>query len=330
MNRLTTTAAKQLDLVDYLASLGFNPEKVRGQDYWYRSPLREEKTASFKVDRTKRLWYDHGTGQGGTIIDFGMAYFRCDLREFLRRLEEDFSFHRPILSTVSSTSDAGQPSVTPAGEKKKIVVLAAGPLVSPALTGYLADRKIPLPLAATYCQEVTFELSGRRFYAIGFKNDQGGFELRNAHFKSSSAPKASTFLDQGFKELAVFEGFFNFLSFLTLNQYRPLPPGNFLVLNSLAFFDKNRPLMEQHAGITLYLDRDAAGLHCTQEALKRGPQYQDGSLLYADSKDLNDWLVLHYSMLQQEKSSLQQARKILRDDQQSPSEIRQGSKRKRL
>ncbi|WP_315819361.1 toprim domain-containing protein [Paraflavitalea speifideaquila] len=101
--------------------------------------------------------------------------------------------------------------------------------------------------------------------------------MRNAHFKGSSAPKTSTFLDQGCKELAVFEGFFNFLSFLTLNQYRPLPAGNFLVLNSLAFFDKSRPLMEQHAGITLYLDTDAAGSHCTQQALKHGPQYQDGS-----------------------------------------------------
>ncbi|WP_315819360.1 CHC2 zinc finger domain-containing protein [Paraflavitalea speifideaquila] len=149
MNRLTIIAAKQLDLVDYLASLGFNPEKVRGHDYWYHSPLRQEKTASFKVDRARRLWYDHGTGQGGTILDFGMAYFRCDLREFLRRLDQDFSFHRPIQSTVPSTSAAGQPSVTPAGEKKKIAVLSAGPLVSPALIGYLADRKIPfhsLPL----------------------------------------------------------------------------------------------------------------------------------------------------------------------------------------
>lgn len=330
MSRITTGAAKQLDLVDYLASLGFQPEKVRNQDYWYRSPLREEKTASFKIDRAKRLWYDHGTGQGGTFIDFGMAYFRCDLREFLRRLEEDLSFHRPIQSTVSSTLDAGQRSVTPAGEKKKMVVLSAGPLTSPVLTRYLAQRKIPLSIAAAYCQEVTFELSGKRYFAIGIKNDQGGFELRNAHFKGSTAPKASTFLDQGCNELVVFEGFFNFLSFLTLNQYRPFPPGNFLILNSLAFFEKNRPLMEQHAGTTLYLDRDTAGMQCTQLAMKLGPHFQDGSQLYIESKDLNDWLVQNFSKLKQEHFSLQQARKMLRDGKQHPPEFRRSGKRNRL
>lgn len=53
--------AKQLDLVDYLASLGHQPQKVRNQDHWYLSPLREEKNPSFKVDRRLNVWYDHGT-----------------------------------------------------------------------------------------------------------------------------------------------------------------------------------------------------------------------------------------------------------------------------
>ncbi|SKA13543.1 CHC2 zinc finger [Chitinophaga eiseniae] len=330
MSRITIAAAKQLDLVDYLASLGFQPEKVRNQDYWYRSPLREEKTASFKVNRTKRLWYDHGTGQGGTIIDFGMAYFRCDLREFLKRLDQGFSFHLPLQSAVPFTPAASQPSDTPAGEKKKLVVLAAGPLVSPVLTSYLASRTIPLSIAAVYCREVTFELSGKCFFAIGFKNDLGGFELRNAHFKGSSAPKASTFFDQGYNELAVFEGFFNFLSFLTLNQYRALGLCNFLVLNSLTFFQKNIPLMEQHKGITLYLDRDTAGIQCTQQAMKLGPQFHDGSQLYAESKDLNDWLIQNFSKLKQEHFSLRQAGKMLRGSDQPPPGTRQTSKRNRL
>jgi len=31
--------------------------------YWYLSPLREEKEASFKVNRKKNVWYDHGIGK---------------------------------------------------------------------------------------------------------------------------------------------------------------------------------------------------------------------------------------------------------------------------
>ena len=52
MEKMMCADAKQLDLVDYLASLGHQPAKVRNQDYWYLSPLREEKTPSFKVNRT--------------------------------------------------------------------------------------------------------------------------------------------------------------------------------------------------------------------------------------------------------------------------------------
>jgi len=35
--------ANQIDLVDYLYSLGYQPEKIKNNDYWYLSPLREEK-----------------------------------------------------------------------------------------------------------------------------------------------------------------------------------------------------------------------------------------------------------------------------------------------
>ena len=79
--------ARQLDLVEYLQDLGHHPQKIRGNDYWYLSPLRSEKTASFKVNRKLNLWYDHGLGKGGSLIDFGMLYFNCSVKEFLERLQ---------------------------------------------------------------------------------------------------------------------------------------------------------------------------------------------------------------------------------------------------
>jgi hypothetical protein len=36
--KLMCADAKQLDLVDYLASLGYEPKKVRNQNFWYLSP----------------------------------------------------------------------------------------------------------------------------------------------------------------------------------------------------------------------------------------------------------------------------------------------------
>lgn len=328
MSRLTVKEAKQIDLVDYLASLGFQPDKVRGHDYFYRSPLRTEKTASFKVNRAKGIYYDHGTGQGGTILDFGMAYFGCDISTFLQKLYQDLSFHRQPLSPAVHPPVTQSAPTLQAGENK-IEVVGVGALRSPALVDYVASRKIPLPIAAAYCQEVHFELAGKRFYALGFKNDQGGFELRNLYFKGSSAPKASTFLDRGENELAVFEGFFNFLSFLTMKEYAPQPASNYLVLNSLAFFEKNKPIMERHEGATLYLDRDEAGRRCADLVLQSGRQYRDGSDLYADCKDLNEWLVKHYLALEQGKISQELARKILHLSQEQSRQLKQGGPKHR-
>ena len=42
--------AKQINLADYLHSLGYSPVKQQGINLWYKSPLREETEASFKVN----------------------------------------------------------------------------------------------------------------------------------------------------------------------------------------------------------------------------------------------------------------------------------------
>lgn len=66
--------ANQVDLVDYLHSLGYNPKTIKGEDHWYLSPLRQEKEASFKLNKNKNVWYDHGLGKGGNLVDFSTEY----------------------------------------------------------------------------------------------------------------------------------------------------------------------------------------------------------------------------------------------------------------
>ena len=56
--------ANQIDMVDYLLSLGYQPQKIRSENHWYISPLRNEKEPSFKVNKTKNVWSDHGLGKG--------------------------------------------------------------------------------------------------------------------------------------------------------------------------------------------------------------------------------------------------------------------------
>lgn len=273
---LSLTQAKQKDLVDYLATLGFKPAKIRGNDYWYQSPLREEKTASFKINRHRNVWFDHGSGQGGNLVDFGILYHHCTVKELLQKLDDGFSFHQPDSRKVATATN----------HENRIQIVSDGALNSINLLRYLNQRRIAETVARKYCREVTFSLNDKRYSAIGFRNNDGGFELRNPWFKASSSPKAITTFGNDPGSLSVFEGFFDFLSHQTIHK----PAGSFLVLNSTSFFEKVRPFMEQHKQVHLYLDRDKTGQKLTLEAVKSSARYIDQSSLYEGYKDLNEWV----------------------------------------
>jgi len=299
---LTCAEAKKIDLVDYLASLSHHPQKVRNNDYWYLSPLRDEKTASFKVDRRQNLWFDHGTGKGGNLIDFGITYFNCTVSELLKRLSDSnkptLSFHQPISAGEVNFKQV-QNKASFAGENKentdgKIIIVNDRPLTSKTLLKYLEKRQIPPEIADTFCREIDFLLYGKKHTVIGFQNSAGGYELRSQNFKGSSSPKDLTFIDYGKDQVAVFEGFFSFLSFQTINQKQGRLLTNFLVLNSLSFFQKARDQMESHRYVHLFLDRDTPGKKHTEQALLWDKEkYLDRSPFYENCKDLNEWLIHH-------------------------------------
>jgi hypothetical protein len=293
--QISINEARQMDIVEYLEKLGYQPQKIRNNDYWYLSPLREEKTASFKVNRKLNAWYDHGIGKGGNMIDFGILYHDCTIPELLQKLSTSFFFHRqtPTVQQPPQKTQGLQEALEP-----KIKVIAAKQLTNSTLCRYLNDRKIPLDIASRYCKEIDFELYDKQHKAIGFENDTGGYELRNAYFKGSSSPKFTTLIATNpyYNNLAVFEGFLDFLSYKSLQENNALaiklPESHttFLVLNSLSFFEMSTSLMERHQSIELYLDRDKAGVEHTQKALQLGKKYVDRSELYKGFKDFNDML----------------------------------------
>lgn len=282
--------AKQIDVIDYLEKLGYQPHKITSHDNWYLSPLRDEKRPSFKVNRKLNAWFDHGIGKGGNLIDFGIMFHQCSVAELLKKLPDIFSFHRPKTLTVQQPQAITQ-KLNEALEPK-IKVIAAKPLSHPSLCRYLDDRKILLVLAKKYCLEVEFKLYDKKYFAIGFQNKSGGSELRNEHFKASTSPKDVTMIEQNnCNNISVFEGFFSFLSYLIFHQNNPTELTNFLVLNSLSFFEKSRGITEETQKIYLHLDRYGAAIKHSDQALKWSTKYIDKSELYRNSKDLNDYLI---------------------------------------
>ncbi|MCW3074597.1 MAG: primase [Flaviaesturariibacter sp.] len=277
---LDCKAANAFDLVSFLSRLGYEPNKVRGHDYWYHSPLREERTPSFKVNRRLNCWYDHGEGTGGTLVDFGIRYYGCSISAFLGHLSGTPDLCKPPLLQPLSTSPEAAPALQ---------ICEVRPLCSLVLRRYLHSRHIPLALAQKYLREVVFEIKGKRYAGLGFPNRSGGYEIRNGWFKGSSAPKDIFLLPQRGRELAVFEGFFDFLSFLSLQQKGAMLRMDFLVLNSLSFVDKSLDLLRSYPQVRLYLDNDPSGDTRVGQILKSCPGARDKRKLYAGYKDLNEW-----------------------------------------
>jgi len=301
----TCERARQIDLVEYLATLGHHPTKMYNNDYWYISPLRNEKTASFKINKKMNVWYDHGTGKGGNLIDFGKVYYGCTVGQLLKKLASE-----PLPTFSSQQQPAGEKEETE-DPHQRIMITAEREITDPALREYLGQRKIPLVIANRYCSEVDFELYGKKHTAIGFKNDRGGYELRNSYFKASTSPKDITTIRNGAEKISVFEGFFDFLSFQTTllsdrDLVRRLPKlhGDFLILNSLSFLEKSRELMEKHDRIALYLDRDERGIQKTERALLWSEKYVDESIMYREFKDLNE------SLISEREQEIKQSRRL--------------------
>ncbi|PZX94928.1 DNA primase [Flavobacterium aquariorum] len=279
--RLSVQEAKKIDITSYLFSLGHQPVQIRNVDYWYRSPLRKENEPSFKVNQKLNLWFDHGLGKGGNLIDFGILYHGCSVSEFLQKLNGNFSLQQPTLLPPNK-------SVATAN---KIRILGEFPITSPSLLKYLEHRKISVEIAEQFCREVRYKLDNKTYFGIGFKNNSEGYEIRNPYFKASSSPKDITTINNGSEEAVVFEGFIDFLSFKTTTKNHPEKGLDFVVLNSVSFFERARPFMENHKHIRLYLDTDMAGINCTQRALSMSPKYKDESPLYKSHKDFNEWIM---------------------------------------
>jgi len=282
---MTIQQAKEMDMVTYLSALGYEPTKISGKSYWYVSPLHEEKTASFKVNRHLNRWFDFAEGKGGNLVDFGVQFFNVSVSDFLKKLQE------PGVS-ITHQSNTVVKQILDNQDNNQINILSVHDINAYPLLRYLQTRRISNDIAQKYLKEVHYQIGDKSYYALGFKNDAGGYELRNEHFKGSSSPKDVTLIDNGTNSLAVFEGFFNFLSYQNMCHKQQEPLRNFLILNSTSFFEKSLTIMQEHKQVHLYLDNDKTGNKCTLHALSLNEaKFKDERKLYQKYDDLNDWLI---------------------------------------
>lgn len=323
---MTIQETKNIKLADYLSSLGFNPVKQQGCNLWYKSPFRVEQEASFKVNTDRNEWYDFGMGKGGNIIALAAELYNTNnVSDLLRHLEAKAPSIHPVAFSF-------QQQVAVSGFQNLEVV----PLAHPALLRYLEERKINVELAKRECKELHFVSNGKPYFAVGFQNVSGGYEVRNPFFKGCIAPKNITLIQQQEKRNTcfVFEGFMDYLSFLTIRkqrspEYPDLNAQDYLVLNSTSNLSKALYPLADYERIHCFLDNDNTGRKAVEVIQNEyGLRVRDSSHLYNRHKDLNDYLcgkrLVQSVDLTQPPKQTQSANNSNKQEQQPPKKKSRG------
>lgn len=268
--------AKKVSIIDYLSGHGHD-QTIPG---WYYSPFRKENYPSFHITSIKNIWYDHGTGQGGNILDLVMSLDSVDLSGAIK-----------ILSEVKPTDQIIRYFPSGKSNESKTVIDRITELNNVQLLSYLDERQITHSVARKWCKEINYHIADRNYYSIGFPNHLGGWELRNRFCKNCVSPKSITVI-KGTNEVILFEGFFDFLSFHTL--YKMTTDQTKIVLNSLALLPEAIPLLTRARKIITFLDNDSAGQEACKKITERFPKKNVvhlSSSIYPTHNDLNDYLI---------------------------------------
>lgn len=279
---MNTTQAREISIEKVLQNLGYKSIKSNKNESWYLSPFRSEKSASFKLNLTINRWFDHGEQIGGNVIDFVIKKFDFDVSQalcYLGTVDTLSSFQKQI---------AGTYDVKKNNNGNKVVKIEY--IQHIALKQYLASRNLTKALAIGSVKELHYKINEKQYFAIGFKNNSDGWELRSKYAKICIGKKDITLIENQSSSLKVFEGFFDYLSFLQISDDDSQNKSDYLILNSAALIVKNISLLNRYTRIELYLDNDSTGDKYTKMITDRYHHVWDERSTYSKYKDLNEYL----------------------------------------
>ena len=285
---MTIDMAKQIDICDILDRLGEKCATRGSNESWYYAPKREENTPSFHVYKNGTRWHDFGNGQGGDIIDLVKYLFTISTtREALLKFEDIYSGVSSRFSLPRKEKETLQSKGYNKGSDFKITTCE----LTSNLLMYSRSRGIHDTVIKRVCKQVNFTTrTGNRLYAIGFKNDNGGWEVRNTFYKGCLGEKSITSqIDLADDPIVIFEGFFDYLSCIELGWIDPVYH-NAVILNSTSLVDKAINFFFSRQ-LILCLDNDTSGKAASNKIKACCNVVDDWSSRYNGYKDTNEYLM---------------------------------------
>ncbi|WP_297101643.1 toprim domain-containing protein [uncultured Draconibacterium sp.] len=300
---MNTTQIKDSILIsNYLRSEGFKPVRQSGNELFYRSPIREDNDPSFTVNDSRGVWFDHGSGKGGSIIDLVMEMKRSNLREAIQHLNV-YSQKTPFpINQVENNSIRKTP-------QKKHEIASVKPLGNNfALTSYLQARGVFTEavksgiVSEVYYDYIDDSGASKRYFGVGWSNDVGGYDVRSKYGKICIGQKDLLTIGNG-ERMNAFEGAMDFLSALKEKEVS-LKDTN-IILNSTSLTKKAIDAVyfnsKKYSDINLYFDNDKSGNKATIDFQIAYPLSKDKRYLFSGFSDYNEKII---SELPTQKKSL--------------------------
>lgn len=269
-----------IPLEEVLLSLGHLPTKQNEKEAWYLNPFASESQASFKINKSLNYWYLFSEGIGGNNVDLLKKYLNKTTSEVLIWAENQ---------NFSSFQNQNIPDQKLENPSKNYEILDVNEIQHPALLEYLRERKVGNQ--TQFLHEIHYRMNDKNYFGICFKNDSGGYEIRNKYSKICLGKKDISTIKNGSESLRVFEGFFDFLSFKNIEKFLEKEPSDYIILNSVSMISKLKNSLKNYENIELYFDNDLAGNRTVELIRNENEKAEDCRILYSDFKDLNDWII---------------------------------------
>ena len=278
---MNCTQFNKISVEEVLQSLGHFPTKQNEKEAWFLNPFSKENNASFKINKKLNYWYLFSEGIGGNNIDFMKKYLSASISEVLEWAENQ--------SFSSFQNQKNLPNQKLRNLPKNYQITEVKEIQHAALLEYLKNRKVESQ--TEFLKEIHYQMNDKNYFGIGFKNDSGGYEIRNAYSKICLGKKDISSIKNDSKSLRIFEGFFDFISFKNVENYLEKEPSDYMILNSVSMLNKIKNNLDNYENIELYFDNDDAGNRAVNIVKNENKNSEDCRLLYSDFKDLNDWLI---------------------------------------
>ncbi len=212
---------EQVSLSMLLSRLGYQPAKSSGDEKLYVNVLRDtDSSPTFAINTQLDMWFDRFTKKSGDIIDFGMAYW-SDLNSDQVKEKIRLLCASPQ-ETLVSYDRAGR-------RRRRAVkipyyhIAETRPIgCNPEITAYLQSQNI-WEIALGQLKEVYYYVVDEKhrrkdFFAAGWQNENGGWEVMGRNFAGCLGRKGMTFIAGDTDSLFLFEDYISYLSWKYANK----------------------------------------------------------------------------------------------------------------